>query len=765
VIRKLEKKDFAWDRFYDLQPHEISELVRLPKMGKLIHRLVHQFPRLELSAHVQPLTRTVLRVELTITPDFQFDVKTHGGAEQFHVLVEDVDGEAILHHELFVLKARFAEDEHTLTFTVPISDPLPPQYFVRVVSDRWLGAETVLPVSFRHLLLPEKYAPHTELLDLQPLPVAAVGPEFAPLFEGRFPAFNPIQTQAFHVLFGSDDNALVGAPAGSGKTVCAELAIARMLHKHGRDSSARAVYLAPLDEIAAEMFADWSVRLADALGIKVVRLTGEAATDVKLLEACKLAIATPQQWDVLSRRWKQRKVVQAVRLVIADELHLIGGEVGPTIEIVVSRMRYIAAQTDAPIRIVGLATSLANARDLAEWLGAAPHALFNFHPSVRPVPLEVHVQGFEIAHAPQRLLAMSAPAFHAVLNHASADKPALVFVPSAKQAQLTAVDFLTYAKARGDADRFLHLPAEELAPQLARLSDAAVRHFAERGIGVLHEHLSAVERRTIETLYAAGALSLCIVTHSLCWGLALSARVVVILDTQYFDGAEHRYVDYSLTAMLQMMGRASRPQTDESGLCVVLCQGSKKPFFKKFLHEALPVESHLQHFLHDHVCAEVVTKTIENKQDAVDYLTWTFMYRRLTQNPNYYNLTGASHRHLSDFLSELVETTLADLDHARCIAIEVRRAAAAAAARSRGARRRSQPRPCARLQASAPLAHMVSSTLPLRAPLSRSSPARARTHARTHTQPHTTAHTHARAPSRSASRRRTASASRRSTSA
>ncbi|KAK8595325.1 hypothetical protein V6N13_016700 [Hibiscus sabdariffa] len=46
------------------------------------------------------------------------------------------------------------------------------------------------------------------------------------------------------------------------------------------------------------------------------------------------------------------------------------------------------------------------------------------------------------------------------------------------------------------------------------------------------------------------------------------------------------------------------------------------------------------------------------------------MYRRLTQNPNYYNLQGVSHRHLSDHLSELVENTLNDLEASKCITTE-----------------------------------------------------------------------------------------------
>jgi pre-mRNA-splicing helicase BRR2 len=52
-----------------------------------------------------------------------------------------------------------------------------------------------------------------------------------------------------------------------------------------------------------------------------------------------------------------------------------------------------------------------------------------------------------------------------------------------------------------------------------------------------------------------------------------------------------------------------------------------------------------------------------------DILTWTFFYRRLTQNPNYYNLNNISHEHLSNHLSELVEVTLQDLVTAHCISI------------------------------------------------------------------------------------------------
>ena len=673
ILIKVERKDLAWERYYDLSSQEIGELIRFPKMGKAIHKFVHQFPRLELSAHVQPITRSVLKVDLALTPDFQWDEKVHGYVQGFWIIVEDNDGEMILHHEFFLLKQVNAEEDHAVSFTVTLLDPLPPQYFVRVVSDSWLGSETIIPVSFKHLLLPDKHPPPTELLDLQPLPASALKQDgFDGLYAPRIKHFNPVQTQVFQCMYNTDDNALIGAPTGSGKTVCAEFAILRMLNKLAKKETdaVRCVYMAPTPELARERLQDWSARLGDKLGARVVSLTGETAVDLKLLEKGQVVIATPQQWDVISRRWKQRKNVQNVSLFIADELHLIGGAVGPIMEVVTSRMRYISSQLEKPIRIVGLCTSLANARDLGEWIGATSHGLFNFAPAVRPVPLDIRVTGIDIVNFEARMQAMARPVYSAICQHAPSGEPSIVFVPTRKHAKLASLDLLTFAAADGKPKKFLACDPEDLAPHIDKISDPAVRHALGFGVALLHESMDSDERELVERVFTSGAATVLVVTAPLAWGLTASCKLSVIMGTQYYDAGGAASADYPVTDLLAMMGRAARPLHDDHSVCVLLCHAPRKEYYKKFLYEPFPVESHLDHFLHDHMAAEIVTRTIETKQDAVDYLTWSFYYRRLSQNPNYYNLTGVTHRHLSDALSELVESTLGDLEASKCISIE-----------------------------------------------------------------------------------------------
>ncbi|KAJ3264529.1 DEIH-box ATPase [Chytriomyces hyalinus] len=667
TISKLERKEFSWDRYYDLNPQQLGELAGDPKMGRPIHKLVHQFPKLELQASVQPITRSMLRIELTITPDFAYDEKVSGASEGFWILVEDVDSEIILHHDSFMLKHRYSEEEHTVVFTVPLFEPLPPNYFISVVSDRWLHSETRMPVSFKHLILPEKYPPHTELLDLQPLPVSALRNRAYEQVYGDIKHFNPIQTQVFNAMYTTDENVFIGAPNGSGKTVCAEFALLRLW---ALQSKARCVYISPFDDVVDMKLLDWKSKFSGLMGGKnIVSLTGDTAADLKLLEKGDVIFSTPSNWDMLSRRWKQRKNVQTIGLFILDEAHLIGGDIGPTMEIITSRMRFVGAQTENKIRIVALSTSLANARDVGEWIGAPNQSVFNFHPNVRPVPLEIHIQGFNIPHYASMMIAMTKPTYLAITQMAGS-KPAIVFVPSRKQCRLTAVDLMVHCAADDKEKRFLHVSEEELAPFLENVEDKQLAEALQYGVAYFHEALSKSDKKLVEQLYQSGAVQVVVASRETCWSIPMKANLVVIMGTQHFIGKEHRYSDYVITDVLQMMGRASRPLPGELGKCVLMCPSVKKDFYKKFLYEALPVESHLDNYLHDHFNAEIGTHTIENKQDAVDYLTWTFLYRRMTLNPNYYNLQGTTHRHLSDHLSDLVETTLDELAQSKCILVE-----------------------------------------------------------------------------------------------
>ena len=67
----------------------------------------------------------------------------------------------------------------------------------------------------------------------------------------------------------------------------------------------------------------------------------------------------------------------------------------------------------------------------------------------------------------------------------------------------------------------------------------------------------------------------------------------------------------------------------------------KKNFYKKFLYEPFPVESSLAGQLTDHLNAEIASGTLMKMEHCIDYLTWTYFFRRLTKNPTYYGLHEA----------------------------------------------------------------------------------------------------------------------------
>lgn len=90
-----------------------------------------------------------------------------------------------------------------------------------------------------------------------------------------------------------------------------------------------------------------------------------------------------------------------------------------TYEVIVTRMRQIssmlASKSEAKegkkeinhnFQIIGLATSVADYKEMASWIGANSTNTFNFHPNVRPYPVDIHITGFEQHHRKSRLISM-----------------------------------------------------------------------------------------------------------------------------------------------------------------------------------------------------------------------------------------------------------------------------------------------------------------------------------------------------------------------
>ena len=670
IVQKADRMGIPWSSYFDLDPPRMGELLGVPKAGRTVCDLVAKFPRLEVQAQVQPMTRSMLRVELSITPNFIWDDSLHGPAESFWVLVEDCDGEDILFFDQFLLRKEFAisdNNEHLVDFTVPITEPMPPNYFISLISDRWMHCETKVPVSFQKLILPERFPAHTPLLDMQPVPVQALKRKDYVALYPDWDRFNRIQTQVFKSVYEGDESIFLGAPTGSGKTVCAEFAI---LRHWAKGDGGKAVYIAPFQEVVNNRLADWQERLAKIPGGKVItKLTGDTTSDLKLLSEADLVLATPTQWDLLSRQWQRRKNVQNVQLFIADELHMLGGQEGYIYEVVVSRMHYIALQTDNNMRIVGLSVPLSNARDVGEWLGAGKHTIYNFSPTTRPVRLEMDIQSFTIPHFPSLMMAMARPAYSSILQ-LSPEKPALVFVPNRKLVRTTALELLSACIIDDNEERFLNVAVEELEPILKLINERALAESITHGIGYYHEALSANDKRIVTYLYNKGAIQIMLASRDVCWEINITAHLVIVMGTQYYEGREHRYIDYPISEILQMFGHACRPLVDQSARGVLMVPAVKREYYKKFLMEALPIESHLQNYLPDAFVTEISTKTIASTQDAVDWTTYTYFYRRLLGNPSYYGLNDVSHESLNTHLSELVENTLKELAEAKIIELD-----------------------------------------------------------------------------------------------
>lgn len=675
---------------------------------------------------MQPFGGNMLKLRFSLLPLFPEwkDMAFGGKTMSSWVWVEDATSGYIYHSEYFVLhQSRFMGwKEGTQTLEMECYLPVfvsqsqkEANYVIRIVSDRFVGIESYYEVSYTpdesqmQKSKKDREEMYTNLLRLHPQPLSSLqNPVYEAIYAQKFRFFNPIQTQTFHQLYHQDGSVLICAPTGSGKTVCAELAILRVWNQNDKvradakeedgsnrrgNASSRSliVYIAPLKALAREKVAEWKARFEHnpQLRKKVVEVTGDTVVNVDyVVNSANIVVTTPEKWDLLTRNVAfGRKLMDKIALVIIDEVHLVGDAPrGAVLEVLISRLRRFSrfSQDDKEgIRLLGLSTALANANDVGQWLGITRERrsqIYNFRASVRPVPMEVHIQGFPERHYVARMAAMNKPTFMAIKTH-SPEKPVLIFVSSKAQTKMTALDLMSFCVSQGGDDhpgtgsggakRFLKMDEAVMDAILSdghSVQDDNLRHTLNFGIGLHHAGLPRKDRELVEKLFRDRLIQVVISTSTLAWGVNLPAHLVIIKGTEYFQNG--RYQSYPLSDLLQMIGRAGRPLLDDKGVACVLVEESKKNMIQRFLYEPLAIESCLSNHLANHLNAEIASGLLKTKKDVLEYLSWSLLFQRVIKNPSFYGVEGK--KDIESFFQELVLTNLQQLEASQCIVVNAK---------------------------------------------------------------------------------------------
>ncbi|XP_032386453.1 probable ATP-dependent DNA helicase HFM1 isoform X2 [Etheostoma spectabile] len=481
-------------------------------------------------------------------------------------------------------------------------------------------------------------------------PVSEIPAKFRSVFKD-FPFFNYVQSKALDDVLYTGKNFVACAPTGSGKTVLFELAIIRLLMETPEPwRDVKAVYMAPIKALCSQCFESWKKKFGP-LGLNCKELTGDTEIDDFFeIQDSHIILTTPEKWDSMTRKWKDNCLLQLVRLFLIDEVHVVKDATrGATLEVVVSRMKAVHAyrtaqnpETGLSMRFVAVSATIPNPSDIADWLSneSGPATYLDMDESHRPVKLRKVVLGFPCSPNQTEFK------FDLSLNYKMANiiqtysdqKPALVFCSTRKGVQQSA------AVLAKDARFILSIEHKQrLMKYASTILDSKLRDLVMLGVGYHHAGVDLSDRKSIEEAFTMGDLPVLFTTRTLAMGVNLPAHLVVIKSTmQYVSGTCE---EYSEADLLQMIGRAGRPQFDTSATAVIMTKIQTKDKYMNLMNGADIIESSLHSHLVEHLNAEIVLQTISDVNMALDWIRSTLLYIRALKNPTHYGFSANLDRH------------------------------------------------------------------------------------------------------------------------
>jgi superfamily II RNA helicase len=355
-------------------------------------------------------------------------------------------------------------------------------------------------------------------------------------FRARYPfSLDDFQVEAIRAI-AAEQSVIVSAPTGAGKTLVAEFAIQAALER-----GTRLAYTTPLKALSNQKFGDF-VRAygEDRVGI----LTG----DVKVNPHAPIVVMTTE----ILRNALYGSGFEHLEYIVLDECHYMGDEGRGTVweEIIV------AAPPD--VRLVGLSATVANVKEIADWISLVHRPIVPIYHPQRPVPLhysvadlagDVHdfgevrrgraqVVGAEPRGPDDRTRWYTRRVVDPTVMIEALEQrrwlPAIYFIFSRAGCERAMEDVLSEGKPlitreqRREVDEAI---AQALADQPA-LGESTLSQSVFRGlrIGVALHHAGILPglKRLIESLFERGLCKVVFATETMSLGIHMPARAVVL---------------------------------------------------------------------------------------------------------------------------------------------------------------------------------------------------------------------------------------------
>ncbi|MBM4440418.1 MAG: DEAD/DEAH box helicase [Candidatus Rokubacteria bacterium] len=368
---------------------------------------------------------------------------------------------------------------------------------------------------------------------------------------------------------------IVSAPTGAGKTLVAEFAIQLAL-----EQGKRVAYTTPLKALSNQKFADFTRAYgSDVVGI----LTG----DVKVNPQGRVLVMTTE----ILRNMFYTGGLSGLGYVVLDECHYMGDEGRGTV------WEEIIVNAPADVSLVALSATVANVKEIADWISIVHRPIVPiFHPH-RPVPLsyaiadlagDIHpinavragtarVVGDESQRQDDRGRWYTRRVVDPVVLIEALEErrwlPTIYFIFSRAGCERALDDVLTEGKAFVTREQQREIDtaiAEALAdtPSIGESNlNQAIFRALRLGAGVHHAGVLPAMKRLIEVLFEKGLCRVVFATETMALGIHMPARSVVLQGLT--KRTERGFRSLFHNELTQMAGRAGRRGIDPEGQCVI----------------------------------------------------------------------------------------------------------------------------------------------------------------------------------------------------